>query len=269
MTRGALLIILVVIAHAPALRGGFLWDDLALAVDHPVTRAPDGVVRFWTTTDHPDYWPLTYTLFWVERRLFGLTPWPYRGVNLALHVSCVLLVWRILERHRFAGAWFAAALFGVHPVTVEAVGWIFQQKTLLSALFVATSIMIWPADPSSGSRWRRGLSALLFFLAMAAKTAAVPLAIILPVLMTPRDRWRWGPLFLGIGFAMGGVAWWFQRARAIAGDPIRTDHGLERIVNGLGCLGHDAWISVVPLDLSFVTASWRRCWRSDGDGTVV
>ena len=43
------------------------------------------------------YWPVVYTTFWLEHKLWGLTPLGYHAVNLLLHWLNSVLVWRLLS----------------------------------------------------------------------------------------------------------------------------------------------------------------------------
>src|SRR4051794_29677875 len=98
LAAGAALACLTLAAHSPALQGGFVWDDLVLVTENPLLKAPDALYRFWFTTQAPDYFPLTNTVFWAEWRLWGNRPEPYHTVNIALHVLSTVLLWRVLRR---------------------------------------------------------------------------------------------------------------------------------------------------------------------------
>ena len=84
------------------------------------------------TLGEAHYWPILYTTFWLEHRIWGFAPAGYHVVNILLHFANTALLWRLLLRLGVPGAWFAAALFAVHPVHTESVAWIIARKDLLS-----------------------------------------------------------------------------------------------------------------------------------------
>jgi protein O-mannosyl-transferase len=141
---GALLVLFVFLAYFPALHCGFIWDDDAYVTENPLLTAPDGLMRIWFSLGSPSqYFPLTYTLFRLERPFWGLNPAGYHFVNLLLHAVNALLVWRLLKRLSVPGAWLAAALFALHPVQVESVAWITERKNVLSLLFFLLALRVW------------------------------------------------------------------------------------------------------------------------------
>src|SRR5208337_3713367 len=109
-----LLLVATLIAYGPALPAGFVWDDDVYVTKDALLTAPDGLRRIWFSLDSPSqYFPLTYTTFYVERALWGLNPAGYHWVNLLLHAANALLVWRVLSRLSVPGAWLAAAVFAL------------------------------------------------------------------------------------------------------------------------------------------------------------
>ncbi|QOJ13320.1 MAG: tetratricopeptide repeat protein [Planctomycetia bacterium] len=139
----AALILLSTITYAPSLVPERLWDDNELVFNNAHVRRPGGLTQLWTSGELLDYYPLTWTSFWAEWRLWGENPVGYRATNLALHALATLLLWRVLLRLGVPAAWFGAALFAVHPVCVASVAWISQRKNTLSMVFFLLSALAW------------------------------------------------------------------------------------------------------------------------------
>jgi len=139
------LLLLAAAAYAPFVAdAGWIWDDDDYVTANPVLTAPGGLVAIWTDASAtPQYYPLTHTSFWIERRLFGLDPRAYRATNALLHGAATVLLWLGLRRLRVPGAWVAAALFAVHPIQVESVAWVTERKNVLCAALYLGSTLCW------------------------------------------------------------------------------------------------------------------------------
>ena len=194
-------------SYLPAmLWGGFVWDDVAHIPGEPALRDLAGLRRIWfapTEVREPHYRPLTYTSFWLEHKLWGLAPNGYHVVNVLLHAANAVLLWRILCALAVPGAWFAAAVFAVHPLHVESVAWTIERKDVLSGLFYLACVSMWlrflaasetsAARSARTSRWRYyGLALALLAAGMLAKNMVVTLPAALLVL----HWWRRGRVAL-------------------------------------------------------------------------
>jgi len=128
------LVLAVLLAYAPVWRGQPIWDDDA-HMTRPELRSLGGLWRIWFEPGATQqYYPLTWTSFWIDYHLWGLAPFMYHAENILLHGINAVLVWRILRRLNVPGAWFGAALFALHPVCVESVAWVSERKNTLSGL---------------------------------------------------------------------------------------------------------------------------------------
>lgn len=161
--------------YAPALDGGFIWDDTDFILENPLNRDAGGLWKIWATFTAADYWPVTYSAFWLEWRLWGSAVRGYHLVNLALHVAAGGLLAAILHHLAVRGWWIVAALFVVHPVNVECVAWMAQQKTLLATTLLFASALAYLRARSRPGVWNGGDTAALaaFVLALLAKTSVV------------------------------------------------------------------------------------------------
>ena len=141
---GLLLVAATLLAYQPAWQAGFIWDDDEYVTNNPLLTAPDGLKRIWFSLDSPSqYFPLTYTVFRIERSLWGFNPAGFHWVNILLHAANALLVWRLLRQLSVPGAWLAAAIFALHPVQVESVAWVTELKNVLSLFFFLLALLAW------------------------------------------------------------------------------------------------------------------------------
>jgi tetratricopeptide (TPR) repeat protein len=223
--KAALLATLIVAAtaaaYAPALRAGYVWDDDYYVTENPLLPAPDGLRRIWLSADAPSqYFPLVYTSFRIEYALWGLDPYGYHLVNVLLHAANALLVWWALRRLGAPGAWFAAAIFALHPVHVESVAWITERKNLLSLFFFLASLLAWMRFTELGAGAKRryyATSLACYALALFSKTTACTLPaaqLLVPWLRGERIRLRRIAQvvpFLLLGFLMGLVTIIWER----------------------------------------------------------
>ncbi len=183
----ALVAACVVAAYWPCLRGGFILDDDKLVTDNDLVRSPEGLGRIWFSTQAQDYWPLTNSLFWLQWRMWDTSPIGYHATSLLLHVAAALLIWRILRILNIPGAFLAGLLFAVHPVNVQSVAWISEQKNTLAMVLFLLSVM-WYLRAEEGREARDvgrtlgmwyWLSLATFLLAMLSKGSAAVLPLVL------------------------------------------------------------------------------------------
>jgi len=271
MPAGALLIAFAAfLAYLPSINGKFIWDDNLLIIENTITKAPDGLFRFWCSTEPFDYWPVTNTTFWIEWRLWGMNSTGYHVTNLILHIITSLLIWIILRKLSIPGAFLAAMIFTVHPINVESVAWIAERKDMLAMLFFILSIHCYlqaETQPSSQKHQYRlgvdfwyGLSLAGFVLGMLSKGSVA----VLPVLLLGIIWWRRGvtkwdlvgttPFFVA-AVAFTEVNIWFQTHGT--GEVIRTASFAERLLGAGGVVWFYLYKALLPFDLSFVYRQWH------------
>ena len=258
----AVIVALVGVAYAPALGGGFVWDDVIFS-EEPVILSPGGLWSIWFSPgdirNEGHYWPIVYTTFWLEHKLWGLAPAPYHVLNLVLHAVNALLVWRLARRLAIPAAWLLGAVFAVHPLHVESVAWIIERKDLLSGLFYLTAVLSWTGfaqEPSAG-RYVRTLA--LFVAGMLSKSVVVTLPAALLVWhwwragrVTVADAGRLLPFF-AVGLAIGWADFAFYASR----ESVDLGYSLaERTLIAARALWFYAGKLVWPTDLAVIYPRW-------------
>ena len=212
------------LAYLPAVRAEFIWND-ADYVTAPALQSWDGLRRIWTEVGATEqYYPLLHSAFWVEHKLWGDAPSGYHLINILLHAGAACLFAAFLRRLAVPGAWLAALIFALHPVCVESVAWISEQKNTLSLVFFLGAALAYlrfdelrllePARALGRYRW----ATLLFVCALLSKTttATLPPALLV-IFWWRRGRLEWRrdvvpllPWFV-LGAALGLFSAWVEK----------------------------------------------------------
>lgn len=260
---GLLLIAAVFAAYAPALAGGLLWDDAA-HITVGALQGWDGLVRIWLEPGATQqYYPVLHSAFWVEHRLWGSAGLGYHLVTAALHACAACLVVLLCQRLAIRGAWIAGLLFALHPVHVESVAWISEQKNTLSLVLALLSVLAWLRFDESRARRHWFVAFLLFALALGAKTvtATVPCALLVLVWWRRGDiAWRRDvvPLlpWLALGIVAGlGTAWVERHVIGAIGAEF-TLSPLQRLLLAGRAVWHYLGTFVWPAHLVFTYPRW-------------
>lgn len=197
------------LAYWPSLHGGLIWDDTD-HVTRPELRSLHGLWRIWSELGAtPQYYPLLHSAFWLEHRFWMDATLGYHLVNLVLHVVAALLVVAVVRRLALPGAWMAGFIFALHPVCVNSVAWISEQKNTLSTVFYLSSALAYLSFDRSRRRAHYVLALALFVMALLSKTVTATLpAALLVVFWWQRGRmdWRRDVKPLLPWFAIGSVA---------------------------------------------------------------
>ncbi|MCE2557673.1 MAG: tetratricopeptide repeat protein [Acidobacteria bacterium] len=257
------LVLLVTVSFVPAYQAGFVWDDKAIT-DDPMVKSVSGLSRLWSSPGEMKheghYWPVTYTTFWLEHRLWGLNPLGYHVVNVLLHLANVLLLWCLLGRLSVPGAWIVAAVFAVHPLHVESVAWIIERKDVLSGLFYLAAFLAYVRFVESRSRGPYLLALVLFVAGLLSKTVVVTLPAALMIWhwwqrgrIAAKDLLRTAPFFaVGLAIAFADMA--FYRTR----EALYFDYSfVERALIAARALWFYVGKLLWPTDLAVIYPLWE------------
>ncbi|HXH84392.1 MAG TPA: hypothetical protein VNN07_15920, partial [Candidatus Tectomicrobia bacterium] len=163
-----------------ALPNPFVLDDHLTVVTNPSIRDPWNIAE---VVRGSLFRPVENMSFAVDHALWGFDPFGFHLTSLLLHVVNVALVfalaWRVhVDRGgvddgaRALGAFVAAALFAVHPLMTEAVGYVSGRAELLGAAFFVLALVLLRDGIVGGGRVRLASALLALCLALGSKETA-------------------------------------------------------------------------------------------------
>src|SRR5262245_30415147 len=177
--------LLAVLVYAGALGNPFVYDDHAMVVGNP--SLGDLANPLFVLVYQP-FRPLVNVSYALDYALWGLEPFGYHLTGLLLHALNVALLSRLLAGMGAAGAGrgvaaFAAALFAVHPLGTETVGYVAARAELLCSSFFLASLLCFRSAfalaSGAGRRARLAAGVLAFAFALACKEVAAVLPLVL------------------------------------------------------------------------------------------
>jgi tetratricopeptide (TPR) repeat protein len=259
----------VIAVHWPALPAQALsFDDDQYLVNNTLVKSPSWLSawKFLSQVLEPStvggyYQPLAMISLMFDYSLGGRVEnlLPFHRTSLALHAANTALI-IVLLYLLFGEVWIAAAaglLFGLHPMTVEAIPWVGERKTLLAAFFALWSLLFYlrythartviavrnvtPAKAGARiqssvgcSTWGFYIACFLFYLlALMSKPTSTPLPVLMLLLdFWPLKRFKWQSFFEKIPFfILGGifaVITYISQTRT-AGSTLPTETGIWHI----------------------------------------
>jgi protein O-mannosyl-transferase len=179
---------------SPLFSAEFLqWDDGKNLFENPLMLPPSwsNCAYYWSHASLSLYIPATYTV-WSGLAAISQTPGDgpnhrtlnpaiFHIANVVAHALAVIVVFNILRMFtRDLPAAMGALIFAIHPMQVEAVGWVCGMKDVLAGLFGLIAVWLYLGHVASRSgrfSWRY-LAASVAFL---AGTLSKPSALIVPV----------------------------------------------------------------------------------------
>ena len=193
--------IVTFIAFSSTLHNGFVnWDDPVVIVNNPDLGGSHVVRWAFTTTLVGHYQPLAWMLWSGVKSAFGLSAHAFHAASLLAHVLNTILVyivaWRLTSltrmdpRPRLVAAASASALFGLHPVRVEAVAWASAFPYVLSLALLLIAFLAYLAyaeherdgrrnATAKAARYTISLVAYVASLLARATAVAFPLVLLL------------------------------------------------------------------------------------------
>lgn len=258
----AAILAFTVILYAGSLRNGFVlnWDDTDYIIKNPYIRQLnlDNIRGMFSQFYASNYHPFTTFVNAIEYSLWGTSPAGYHVVNLLLHlvniVLCARFVWLLSGKREVALA--VALLFAVHPMHVETVAWVSDQKDLLCTLFVLLSLSAYLNYLRNSAIRHLGYCLLMYVLSLLAKPVSVTLPLMLMVLhyfytstINIREYLKLFPFF-AFSLSFGIVAIMAQNSGGSLSDFSHIFSAGERALLVLYGMGFYIIKAMVPIGLS-------------------
>ncbi len=186
-----------IIVFGASVSNGFVFFDDDKAILYNRALQNPSFSTFFSGQNLGMYAPFTWLAYWFGSMISGKEAWGYHVLSLVLHALNVVLVFTFLRRLTGLhwAAFFAALLFAVHPMQVEAVSWAAALSTVLFSTFYLLSLLAYlrwrqPESPNpqisestekghSPTPLWLGLSVAAFVAACLSKSAAVTLPLVL------------------------------------------------------------------------------------------
>ncbi|WP_420265183.1 hypothetical protein [Candidatus Magnetominusculus dajiuhuensis] len=145
-------------------------------------------IRWAFTTSYFSYWhPLAWISHMADIELFGLNPRGHHLMNLFFHIADAVLLFlcmRMMTGRLWESA-FVAALFALHPMSVDSVAWAAERKNVLSTFFWFLILIFYTYYVRRPVLWRY-LSVLAAF---ACGLMSKPMLVTVPFLLLLLDYW--------------------------------------------------------------------------------
>lgn len=159
------------------------WDDKLYVKETPIVRGltSENVKAMFTQKVLRSYNPIVLISFAVDYEIAKLDPKWSHLVNLIFHLLNALLVFACMRKLKFRTevAGLIAALFAIHPLSVEAVAWVAGRKDMLYGFFFLLAWLFYLRYKESGRTSNYLIALVLFTFSLLSKVQAITLPFIL------------------------------------------------------------------------------------------
>ena len=193
----AFLAILSILLYAGSFNHDFAYDDLAVVKENRfVQKGFSGIGDILRTqyfegydpnTNARAYRPVSMVMYAIEQEYFGLNPRAHHLVNILLYALTAIVLFlallRLLSNRHWMLAFVTTALFVLHPVHVDVVANIKSRDELVGFLNFCLAMLFLLKDLDQPATWKKLLSFIFFFLALASKENLLTTVACIPLLL--------------------------------------------------------------------------------------
>ncbi|MBN2719120.1 MAG: hypothetical protein JXX14_24945 [Deltaproteobacteria bacterium] len=203
-----ILLLLCTVMYLPTINYPFIWDDQELIAQNAFLENFNNITNVFSTgyldaisdnnRNYPWYRPISTAFLLVEHRLFGNQSTGYHIVHNAIHLVCVLMLFRLLcsifkqsplWQFSQTNAFFSTLIFTTTPFSVDAVLFLSNIGDLLVLFWTLLAIRLIHNAKAQQHRGKRFIKQSGIFIislaAMLSKESGIALPIVVAVM-----EWR-------------------------------------------------------------------------------
>ncbi len=259
-------IVLTFIIYIPALKN-FLtgWDDKDYIIINKLIHnfnfeTVKNIFSLKSGFIMGNYHPITILSYAIEYHYAKINPSLYHVTNVIIHLLNILMVFlfiKLLTRNNYLVAFITSLLFAIHPMHVESVAWVAEQKDLLYTFFELAALCAYILYINKNEKkWIYYFLCLILFIAsILSKGMAVAMAALLPLIdyylgrkFTDKKIWIEKIPFFVIAIFFGLIATKAQQASSAL---VFTNYSFyDRVLfAGYGIITY-LWKCILPVELS-------------------
>ncbi|MBU1322753.1 tetratricopeptide repeat protein [Patescibacteria group bacterium] len=179
---------LVGLAYLWTLNFAFLSDDIYGIVNNPE------IFKFSWVWQNPTV-VLNRLSYFIISNVFGVVPWPFRLMNIGVHLLTVIGVMVLVEKLiNKTVAMVAAVLVAVHPLMIESVTWISGNGYSWYGALLVWSLIFYIRAGKSWKQWLISIGLFLAALQFSEKAAVLPGILLVYRWVNDRKRGRYWDL---------------------------------------------------------------------------
>lgn len=139
------------------------------------------IAYIFTHQFYGHYFPITLTFTSFQYFFFGDWAGGYHLMNLLVHTLNTILVFELIKKFRFkpSEAFFAALVFGLHPIQVETVAWLGATNNVLATFFMLSAWLFYFVYLEKKTLFNYLILLTLFLVGCLSKSSAIVFPILL------------------------------------------------------------------------------------------
>ena len=169
------IILLSILAFFPLLQNSLLWNEYD-EVNRSFFPNLDSWISIFSGSVFWNENPIALASYFIESLIPLPEAFTHRFINILLHSSCAILLYRLLNRMHVSGALLTSLIFTVHPIVVQTIFWPGYRS-----IIIALALTLWCLYLALDRKNKQN-SNLAFFLS-GFITIIHPIALIIPLVL--------------------------------------------------------------------------------------